>query len=222
MFKPIAVAGLSLALLTGCVTTRAPADPSADEAQLVRDAQQVVQQLRANPDFSAIDRFLKDAVAVVVLPDMVKGGFIFGAEGGNGVLLARRRGVWSDPTFVTAGGGSVGLQIGGQVQDVIMIVRSAAALDSILDDRLRLGAEASVAAGPVGGGIEGATTSNLNADVLIFADAIGAFAGAALEGAVIAPRESRNADFYGEARAARAVLETASDARAAGLRTALN
>lgn len=222
MFKPIAAAGLSLALLTGCLTTQQGADPGADEARLVRDAQRVVETIRANPDFSAINRYLADAVAVVVLPDMVKGGFIFGAEGGNGVLLARRRGVWSDPTFVTAGGGSVGLQIGGQVQDVVMIVRSAGALDAILDDRLRLGAEASVAAGPVGGGVEGATTSNLDADVLIFADAIGAFAGAALEGAVVAPRAARNEDYYGEPRAPRTVLETAADARSTGLRAALN
>jgi len=210
------------ALLAGCMTTETAGDPGADEAALVRDAQTVVESLRRNPDFSAIERFLPDAAAVVVLPDMVKGGFILGAEGGNGVLLARKDGGWSDPTFVTAGGGSVGLQIGGQVQDVLMILRSRAALDAILNDQLRLGAEASVAAGPVGGGVEGATTANLDADIVIFADAVGAFAGAALEGAVIAPREGRNADYYGEAVAARDALASASDARSTGLRAALN
>lgn len=222
MRRLVLLAGLTLAL-AGCQTTGGDANSSADEVALVRDAAAVAQRFMTESDFKIVRDVMPQAVAVVVLPDVVKGGFIFGAEGGNGVILARQGGGWSDPSFVSVAAGSVGFQIGGQVQDVLMIVRNRGALNALLDDGVRLGGEASVAAGPVGGGVEGAATTNLNADVIVFADAAGAFAGVALEGAVLRPRPARNADYYGVATSAEAPLNRrGADARSAGLRGALS
>jgi len=222
MFKFTLLAAAGVVLLAGCASNLTADDPAADEVSLVRDAERVAERFTTDADFRAVNDVLRDAVAVVVMPDVVKGGFIFGAETGNGVLLARRGGGWSDPTFVTAGAGSVGFQIGGQVQDVMMIIRNQGALNALLDDSLSLGAEGSVAAGPIGAGVEGRATTNLDADVVVFADAVGAFAGVALEGAVLAPRAQRNADYYGAPTTPRQAIGRTSDARSAGLRAALN
>lgn len=224
MKKQIAATALATLLLSACASNFTSGNPAADEVALVRDAERVAERMGNDADFAALDRALDGAVGAIVFPDVVKGGFIFGAEGGNGVMMARRGGTWSDPTFVTVGAGSVGLQIGGQVQDVVMVFRNQGAMEAVLNNGLKLGGEASVAAGPAGVGVEGNTTTNLDADVIVFADSAGAFAGVALEGAVIAPRDDRNEDFYGANVTSRDILfrKAPTSSTAAGLRAALN
>jgi lipid-binding SYLF domain-containing protein len=145
---------------------------------------------------------------VLVVPSLIKGGFILGAEGGSGVLLARdARGQWSGPAFYTLGTGSIGLQAGVQDSEVILVIVTEKGLNAILDKSFKLGADASVAAGPIGGaGVAAATTAGLGADIYAFARTRGAFAGISLEGTAVVRREAWNKAYYGKAVDPRAIL----------------
>ncbi len=144
---------------------------------------------------------------MVVFPTVVKAGFIFGAEGGNGVLLARTAdGGWSAPAFYTLGAASFGLQVGVQAARVVLVVMTEKGLQSVIDDQVKLGADLSLALGPIGGGVEASTTTNLWADVYAFAKSEGLFGGIAFEGALLYGREDLNRAYYGEAATAREIV----------------
>ena len=120
-----------------------------------------------------------------------------GAEGGNGVIIARdRQGNWGYPAFYTLAGASWGLQFGAQKAGVVLIIRNRGAIESILKNQGKFGADVSVAVGPVGTGVEGAITTNFAADVLAFSDIKGLFAGISLEGAGIIRRNDLNLEYY--------------------------
>jgi lipid-binding SYLF domain-containing protein len=143
----------------------------------------------------------------MIFPELVKGGFIIGGEGGSGVLVVRdsTRG-WSYPAFYTLAAGSLGLQIGGQVSEVVLTVMSDKALDAVIDNQMKLGGDVSMAAGPLGKGVEASTTTNLEADVYSFAKTAGLFGGVSLEGAGILKRDSWNANYYGSGATPYAIL----------------
>jgi len=143
----------------------------------------------------------------LIVPQLIKGGFIVGGEGGAGVLLAKGSdGSWSMPAFYTLAAGSVGLQIGAQIAEVVFTVMSDGALDALLKNEFKLGVDASVAVGPIGKGVEASTTTNLDADVYSFAKVMGLFGGGALEGAGVLPRESYNQEYYGAAATPRQIV----------------
>ncbi|MCG8545246.1 MAG: lipid-binding SYLF domain-containing protein, partial [Alphaproteobacteria bacterium] len=129
-------------------------------------------------------------------------------EGGSGVLLAKgSSGKWSYPAFYTMGGASFGLQIGGQSSEVMLLIMTSKGINSVINNKVKLGADISAAVGPVGVGAEASTTTNLRADIYSFSLNAGAFIGASLAGAVIAPRQAWNTDYYNSANAtAKAVV----------------
>jgi lipid-binding SYLF domain-containing protein len=141
-----------------------------------------------------VRKLLKSAKAVVIFPSILKGAFFVGAEGGSGVLLAKGEGdKWSYPAFYTMGSVTLGLQIGGEVSEVVLVMMSKAGRDAMLTNEFKLGGDVSVAAGPVGAGAKAQT-----ADVLAFSRTKGGlYGGLNIEGAVVATREGWNRTYYG-------------------------
>lgn len=173
-----------------------------DAAQLVDQAALTAESLLRDPNFSELASFAQRAKAIVIFPQILKAGFILGAEGGRGVLLVRGAdGSWSPPAFYTLAAGSIGLQIGGQVSELVMTVMNDGALAAMMTNKVQLGAELSVAVGPVGKGAEAATTTNLNSDIIAFSKTVGLFGGGALEGAGMIPNHEWNRAYYNAAQA---------------------
>ena len=190
-----------LPLLLVAALWSAPLSASTDETEaneLVDKARITVQRLGRDSDVGPnLRRFLAQAKAVLIFPTLIKGAFLLGGEGGSGLLMVRNeKGSWSYPAFYTMASVSFGFQIGGQTAEAMLLMRTEDALKAVLENQMKLGADASVAAGPKGAGIEGSTTSNVGPDILTFSTSQGFYAGASLEGAVIARRQDWNRAFY--------------------------
>jgi len=143
---------------------------------------------------------LDRAKGVMIFPEVIKGGFIWGGSGGTGVLMVRdqRTGSWSEPAFYTIGSVTFGLQIGGEATEVVMLAITQKAVDSLLSSSVKLGGDVSVALGPVGGGAQGnAGVPNVTADFVSFSKTKGLYAGLNLEGSVVGVRDSLNKAYYG-------------------------
>jgi SH3 domain-containing YSC84-like protein 1 len=163
----------------------------------VEDAGTVLNEIMDTPDHGIPEEILGSAKCVAVVPSLLKGGFIFGAEYGRGVASCRTDKGWSAPAFFDVGGGSFGLQIGGQAVDLIMVVMNENGMKALLTSKFKLGADASVAAGPVGRHAEGMTDISMRAEVLTYSRARGIFAGITLNGAVIRQAQGDTRLFYG-------------------------
>lgn len=134
-----------------------------------------------------------DAKAMVIIPQSIRGAFMFGASGGDAVLVARNKdGSWSQPTFMTIGAASFGFQAGGEVSEIILLVMSQRGMEHLLSTTVKLGGDISVAAGPIGAGAKAQTT-----DILAFSRARGLYGGVSLEGAVLKTRHKFNRGYYG-------------------------
>ncbi|MHA1565864.1 MAG: lipid-binding SYLF domain-containing protein [Alphaproteobacteria bacterium] len=141
---------------------------------------------------------LNNAKGVIIVPNLIKGGFIIGGEGGTGVMLARLAdGSWSAPAFIAMGAASIGLQIGGSISEVVFTIMTQDGLDAVLVNKVKLGADAGLALGPIGANVEAATTTAGGADIYSYAVSQGLFGGGAFEGAVITQRHAWNKAFYG-------------------------
>ena len=202
----------------------APADAS-EEQRLVDKATLAVEELRGKDNFSNLKPYFAQSRAVIIFPELVKAGFILGGEFGNGVMLVRGAdsGEWSYPAFYTLVSASIGMQIGAQVSQVMLLVMTDGGMDKVMSDKVTLGADASVAAGTVGGGVEAATTLNVEADIYSFYLAKGLFGGISLEGAVLVPDEEAAEAYYGKAVSSRAIVihREVSNPGADGIRAAL-
>lgn len=184
---------------------------ASDEQELVDTAKYTIERLLTDEVFSQIPAYLEKAKAILIVPSMFKAGFFFGAEGGSGVLLSKdAEGEWSYPAFYTIGGASFGLQIGAENSEVLFVILTDSGLESILNTSVKLGADASIAIGPVGAGIEGATTTSFGADIVVFSRSVGLFGGVAGEGSVIYGRKSWNENYYGEGTTARKIVQEGS------------
>ena len=174
-----------------------------EEDQLVSKAHFTIQRMAKDKNIGTnIRNIIQRAKAVIIFPNVLKGAFFIGAEGGNGILLAKEpNGNWGYPAFFTMGSASFGLQFGGQSQEILLLVMSDRGLASILQNEVKLGGDLSVAVGPVGVGAGAATTTNLRADIYSFSINQGAFVGASVEGAIIHPRQSKNKSYYGTEKA---------------------
>lgn len=192
--------------LAGCAEMRR--EPGSTAVDLVNRAQDTVQRFKGMPDLKMFAHYMVGAKGIVVLPTVIKAGFVVGGEGGNGVLLARRDdGSWSPPAFYFLGAASVGLQAGLQDTEIVLILRSNKAVDAVIKHQGKLGADAGVTIGLIGAGAEISTTSNIGVDVLAFSNSkIGLFGGAALEGAVLARRNDLNDAYYNAATTPREIL----------------
>jgi lipid-binding SYLF domain-containing protein len=184
-----------------CAAALLTAQPSlgaTKEENRVGDAADVLDQLGRIPEKSIPPMLLARAYAVAVIPDVIKVGFGIGARRGKGILVVRQDdSSWSNPAFIKLTGGSVGWQIGAQSTDVILVFKTRNGVSDITDGKLTLGADASVAAGPVGRHTEVATDLRFEAEVISYSRSRGLFAGIALEGAGVTMDQQANAAFYG-------------------------
>lgn len=170
------------------------------EENRVADATDVIDQILRIPEQSIPPALLSRAYAVAVVPDVVKIGFVLGARRGKGILVVRRDdNSWSNPSFITLTGGSIGWQAGAQSTDVILVFKTRKSVEGIASGKLTLGADASIAAGPVGRHTEVATDVRFKSEVFSYSRSRGLFAGVALEGASVAIDRKANAAFYGSA-----------------------
>lgn len=191
--------------LAGAVTalglTLSPAArASSDEQNLVDRARITLDDVRRDKEFGNTAELLRRAKAVMVVPALLKGGFFFGGEGGTGVLLTRTQGDhWSYPAFYTLASASFGLQIGAEQSELVLIALTDRAKRAFLSDEFKVGADAGLAVVTLGASAEAATSSNLHADIVVWASSSGAYAGLTLNGSVIKPRQHYNEDYYGRA-----------------------
>jgi lipid-binding SYLF domain-containing protein len=169
------------------------AKDKAEAEKVVNDATKTFNNFVADPNMTWFRDNVKNAKAMMVVPSLLKAGFIFGGSGGTGVVLARDGQVWRGPSFATAGSVSWGLQAGGSVAEVVMMAMTDKGKDALLSNKFQVGTEVSVAAGPVGAGAQAATT-----DIVQFTRSKGVFGGLSLEGSVIAVRDSLNQAYYGK------------------------
>jgi lipid-binding SYLF domain-containing protein len=213
-----------LAVFASSLAATRPASAASDAERLVDKSRLTIEELLADPDMSELQKFIQSAKGVLIFPQLVKGGFIIGGEGGSGVFLVKGAdGTWSPPAFYTLAAGSIGLQIGGQVSQVVLTVMNEGAVDAILKSQFKLGADASVAVGPIGKGVEASTTMNLKLDVYAFSKSQGLFGGGALEGAAILKRKEWNKEYYGKKVSPRDIVlgRKVSNPKADTLRAAL-
>jgi len=172
----------------------------------VQAAADVLNQIQGAPDSGVPREILGKAECVAVVPSMLKGGFIVGAKYGRGLASCRTPRGWSAPAFFLTEGGSVGFQIGGQAVDLVMLIMNNDGMQHLLSSKFSLGADASVAAGPVGRLAEGNTDWKMRAQVLTYSRARGVFAGVSLNGAVLKQDKDSTREFYGHMVTFRAAL----------------
>lgn len=174
--------------------TNAQATGSSDAQALVLKGTAVIKSFLADSNMTWFHNNAHRARAIFIVPQMIRGGFIVGGSGGSGVLLHRdiKKGTWSYPAFYTMGSVSIGLQIGADASEIVMMIMTEKGLNAMLSTEFKLGADVAVAAGPVGASAKAQT-----ADVLAFGRSKGAFGGVSIEGAVISPRDKWNNDYYG-------------------------
>ncbi len=195
------VVGLSsLALNTQAATQ--------DENQRLTRATQVLDEIMRIPERAIPRNLFHDAYAIAVIPDVVKASLVVGGRHGKGVISIKLPdGTWSTPSFMKLTGGSIGFQAGVQATDVVLVFRSARGVDSIVNGKFTLGADAGVAAGPVGRNAQASTDGNLKAEIYSYSRSRGLFAGVALDGAVLSIDDRSNARAYGGKITPRAAFE---------------
>jgi lipid-binding SYLF domain-containing protein len=193
-------------LLLAAVSTAAIAGTNEDAR--ARNAVRVITDIQAIPESAIPDKLLDEAHAIVVVPDSIKAGLVIGGRRGHGLLSVKRAdGTWSNPSFVTLTGGSIGFQAGVQSSDIVLVFRSERGLDSIVNGKFTLGADAGVAAGPVGRNASASTDGQLKAEIWSWSRARGLFAGVALDGAVLAIDDNANEAVYGQDTTPRMIFE---------------
>ena len=200
---------LRVLLLCACAVL-APALGFAAEDELKRAeaAIRVLDEIMQAPDRAVPNRLLEEAQAIAVIPDVVKAGLVVGGRHGRGLVSVRTAdGTWSNPSFLSLTGGSVGFQAGVQATDVILVFRTARGLDSLVHGKFTLGADAAVAAGPVCRTAEAKTDAQFRAEIYSYSRSRGLFAGVALDGAVLAIDHRANQAVYGRNSTPRAIFE---------------
>lgn len=202
---------LSLSSFVMAADEAAKESKAADRVQAAAD---VLNEIQSAPDSGIPDNILSRSECVAVVPSMLKGGFIVGGKYGRGLASCRTEKGWSTPAFFTVAGGSVGFQIGGQAVDLVMLIMNKDGMKHLLSSQFALGADASVAAGPVGRHAEGNTDWKMRAQVLTYSRARGIFAGVSLNGAVVKQDKDSTREFYGHMVTSKAALMGEVDAPA--------
>ena len=203
--KKLVLFGL-LVLMCGSVVVADEQQKDSKASDRVQAAADVLNAIQGAPDSGIPEEVLGKAECVAVVPSMLKGGFIFGAKYGRGLASCRTPKGWSAPAFFTIQGGSFGFQIGGQAVDLVMLIMNNDGMQHLLSSQFALGADASVAAGPVGRHAEGNTDWKLRAQVLTYSRARGVFAGVSLNGAVVKQDKNSTREFYGHMATPKASL----------------
>ncbi len=183
-------------MVFGFTITAIAAEPI-EQQGLVDNARVTFESFMKDKDYSWLKENLSQAKGLIIIPSLLKAGFVIGGSGGSGVLIVKshKTGQWSQPAFYTLGSGTFGLQIGAEAAEVIMMVRTQKAVDALFTSSFKLGGDTSIAVGPVGAGAK----SNIVADILSFSRTKGAYAGVSLEGSVVKTKDKWNEAYYGKA-----------------------
>ena len=190
---------LAIAVLAGIpAATLAQQSDESDEARRVREASVVFGEIMTAEDDAIPRALLGDAEGIAVFPGTLRVGFIVGGMRGRGILSARTESGWSAPAFLTLTGGSFGLQIGGQAVDLVLVIRNRRGLENLVSNQFKLGADAAVAAGPLGREAEASTDLQLRAQILSYSRSRGLFAGVTLNGSTVRQDQDANERFYGQ------------------------
>ncbi len=200
------LAGTAVALAAPFVSATA-SRADAKRQSLVDQCLASAQKVLSGKDFPDAVKNMGNARGVLIIPELVQGGFIIGAAGGRGTLLARTRPTdWSYPAFYGMGSGSIGFQAGGKVSEIVFIILTDKGLNAILDKKFKVGAQAGVTMVAVGAGIEGATTAAVGTDIVAYSNSNGLYAGASLEGSYIDADNDWNALYYGPGATGRSIV----------------
>jgi lipid-binding SYLF domain-containing protein len=199
-------AAIAAVVLSVTITSVQAADLSTREVSRVQEAAVVLKEIHGVPDKDIPQDLWDRAACVMVVPGLKKAAFIVGGEYGKGLMSCRHNGDWGAPIFMQVGKGSWGLQIGAQSIDLVLLVMNANGMEKMLRNKVSLGAEASVAAGPVGRDARAATDAQMKAEVLSYSRTQGLFAGINLSGGVVRADLDDNADLYGKGSTPRDVV----------------
>ena len=198
----------------------ARADDAMDARQLVERAKLSFEGMIVAPEMDGLRDLIRRAKGVFIAPQVLRGAFIFGVSGGSGVFYARGEGPgqWNGPAFYTIGEASFGFQAGADASEVALLAMTDRGVNALLSTSVKLGADASVAAGPVGVGVR-AATANISADIVSFSRSKGLYGGISVDGAVVATRGALNTAYYGKDVSTQDILirGTASNPQAAPL-----
>ena len=177
-------------------------------SRLVEESGRVLDQIQQMPDQNIPENLLRDCSAIAIFPNTISAGLGIGGKYGQGIMMVKdaKDRKWSAPALFTIAGGSWGLQIGGQATDFVLLIMNRRSVDGILDGKFKLGADASVAGGPVGRAAEASTDIQLKGGILSYSRSRGLFAGVKLEGAVIAQHWDGDKELYGKSLSAREIL----------------
>jgi lipid-binding SYLF domain-containing protein len=212
----VAFAALSL----GVVLLAAPVAWAQTSQQVTVDgAHKVLNDLRHDKAFGNATRLIRQAKAVLIVPKLLKGGFIAGGEGGEGVLMVQHNGHWSDPAFYALGAVSFGLQVGLEQSEVVMLIMTDKGLEGVLRDNFKIGAQAGITVATLGSGVEGAIGGASLPDVVVWSSATGLYGGLTVDGSIIKSEPNQDSEFYGRKVTTRDVLlGSLASPRAAALR----
>jgi SH3 domain-containing YSC84-like protein 1 len=197
---------LPVILTVTLFTTTITADVSTSQRKRIEEAAAVLKEIHAAPEKDIPQELWTKASCVIVVPGLKKAAFVLGGEYGKGLMSCRRNGGWSAPIFMQVGKGSWGFQIGAQSIDLVLLVMNERGTQKMLRNKVTLGAEASVAAGPVGRDARAATDAQMKAEILSYSRAQGLFAGINISGGVVKSVEEDNEDLYGPGVAPRDVV----------------
>ena len=189
---------LAVTILMALASLTAVASDREDDVNRTQKAAQVFREIMNTPDQGIPSNLLESAKCIAIIPGDKKFAFVFGGSYGRGIATCRTGRGWSAPMFVAIDGGSVGYQIGGSSTDLVMLFMNDHALQSLMSDKFKLGADASVAAGPVGRNAAAGTDLKLNAEILSYSRSKGVFAGVSLDGAVMQADKSGDKAMYGD------------------------
>jgi len=199
---------LSLLITAGLLLASQAALAGPQEDQRARNAVRVLAEIQDIPEQGIPDKLLDEGRAVIVIPDTIKAGLVIGGRRGHGLMSVKLPdGSWSNPVFMKLTGGSIGFQAGVQSSDVVLVFRNDRSLDNLVNGKFTLGADAGVAAGPVGRNAAAATDGQLKAEIWSWSRARGLFAGVALDGAVLQIDDAANLDAYGSGTTPRMIFE---------------
>ncbi len=176
--------------------------------QRTQSATKVLKDMSKIPENSIPERLLAEAYAIAVVPDLTKAGFVFGGRYGKGLISIRGKdGAWSNPNYINLTGGSVGFQAGVQKSDLILVFTSPAGVEGIINGKFTLGADAAVAAGPVGRNVQASTDEKLNAEIYSYSRSRGLFAGVSVDGSAITIDDQDNETMYGDMISPRSIFD---------------
>jgi SH3 domain-containing YSC84-like protein 1 len=210
---------LAVTMLASPVVARA----QTSQQVTVDGARKVLSDLRHDKAFGNAAQLMRQAKAVFIVPKLIKGGFIVGGEGGNGVLMAHHHTGWSAPAFYAIGAGSFGLQAGLEQSEMIMLIMTQKGLDGVLHDNFKIGAQAGISVVTLGSGVEGAIGGASLPDVVVWSSSTGLYGGLTVDGSVIRSEPNMDAEFYGRPVTTRDVLlGSVGSPHAAELRRELN